>query len=276
MIDRMFRTLFALAAILLIAATGPLQVTGQLLAYQDGYVFFTTGDGFRVAPNVTILDETTHKPFDRAPLPRDYARAVFDTAGTVVEIDIAHKPYPVLPLSDDVQAFAVTASTPYPNPELGPQTSSEMVSANGVVQTFSGKPVLVTITVQVPPDTPPAAQIFISTDQSSWNPQAIQMDRIDALHYRIVRRIDSGTILHYVYTRGSLQTEERGENNLDVKPRQVIIGDADARAINDVVYNWADFIPGNNQVIQPGVVPTPYNPAPFPNLPSGIRTPAPR
>ena len=79
--------------------------------------FSPPDDGFRLAPNVVILDEQTKQPATRAPKPRDYARAVFNDAGQVVEIDLSDKPYPVGPLPDDVQAFAVTASSPYPNPE---------------------------------------------------------------------------------------------------------------------------------------------------------------
>ena len=74
-----------LCTLVLVAAAAPVTITGQLLAYQDGFVFFTTGDGFRVAPNVTILDEQTKQPAKHAPVPRDYARAVFNDSGQVVE-----------------------------------------------------------------------------------------------------------------------------------------------------------------------------------------------
>jgi hypothetical protein len=51
----MTRRIFSLAAlaltVVLVAANSSIVVSGQLLAYQDGFVFFTTGDGFRVAPN---------------------------------------------------------------------------------------------------------------------------------------------------------------------------------------------------------------------------------
>jgi hypothetical protein len=259
-------------ALVLIAATAPVTITGQLLAYQDGFVFFTTGDGFRVAPNVTILDEQTKQPATRAPVPRDYARAVFNDSGQVVEIDLSSKPYPVGPLPDAAQAFAVTASSPYPNPELaGPVHST----ANGVPITFTGKQVLVKFQVQVPPNTPLTAQIYIATDVSGWNPQAIQMDRVDALHFAVVRRMASGTALYYLYTRGSLQTQERGPNGLALRPRELIVNDSDTNSTNSVVAAWADGNSTNVILQQPSVFPTPYNPAPFPNLPSGVRTPSP-
>jgi hypothetical protein len=261
----------AMLALLLIAASAPIAITGQLLAYQGGFVFFTTGDGFRVAPNIAILNHKTMKPTTEKPRARLYARAVFNAAGQVTELDLSHAPLPVEPLPPYVQNFAVTASKPYPNPELGQIATTY----NGIPITFTGKKVLVQITVQVPPTTPMNAQIFIATDVSGWNPQAIEMDRIDALHFRITRRIASGTIWHYLFTRGSLQTEERAENGLDRKPRLLIVTDADVRDVDDIVYSWADQASGGI-TSQPDAIPTPYNPVPFPNLPSGYPTPHPK
>ncbi|HTV93822.1 MAG TPA: hypothetical protein VMG98_13990 [Verrucomicrobiae bacterium] len=260
-----------LCAFILVAAVAPVTITGQLLAYQDGFVFFTTGDGFRLAPSVTILDEQTKQPAKRPPTARDYARAVFNDAGEVVEIDLSDKPYPVGPLPESAEAFAVTASSPYPNPELAapPQTTS-----NGVAETFSGKLVLVKFQVQVPPSTPINAEVFIATDVSGWNPQAIQMDRVDALHFSVIRRMASGTVLHFLYTRGTLQTEEVGPNGLSLKPRTLIVNDSDTNSTNSIVAQWADAN-SNNILQQPSVFPTPYNPAPFPNLPNGVHTPQP-
>jgi hypothetical protein len=260
-----------LAALILLAAAAPLSVTGQLLAYQDGFVFFTTGDGFRLAPNVAILDDETKTPSKVQPVARDYARAVFNDAGQIVEIDLSRKPLPVGPFPDTVHAFAVTASTPYPNPDLG---APELTSSNGVKETFSGKPVLVKFQVQVPASTPLNAQVFIATDASGWNPQAIQMDRVDALHFVAVRRMASGTILHFLYTRGTLQTEEVGPNGLSLRPHQLVVTDSDTNNTNNVIAAWADAS-ASNLLSQPSVFPTPYNPAPFPNLPNGTRTPHP-
>jgi hypothetical protein len=262
-----------LLAALLLGTNAPIAITGQLLAYQDGYVFFTTGDGFRVAPSVEILDDKTRLPTSQRPAPREYARAVFSDTGEVTELDLSKVPLPVGPLPPGVEHFAVALSTPYPNPDLAPSQPTT-AAFGGIPQTYSGRPVLVTITVQVPPNTPPASQIFITTDTSGWNPQAIAMDRVDTLHFRITRKIDSGTVLHYLYTRGSLQNEERAQNGLEPKPRSLIVGDADVRAVSDTVYSWADQTTNGSQV-QPDVLPTPFNPAPFPNLPQGFPTPHP-
>lgn len=270
------RRLFAIASALVILGAAPaVSITGQLLAYQQGFVFFTNGNGFKVAPDVRILDNTTKAVSAAQPKPRVYARAVFNDSGQVVELDLSKTPLPLEPLSPEVQSYVVAASPSYPNPDLAPSKTVGLTS-NGVPQTFSGKMVLLNITVQVPPTTPLNSQIYMATDTTSWNPQAIQMDRIDALHFRIVRRFASGTILHYIYTRGSSQTEERAENGLDTPGHAIVVTDADVRAVNDIVYRWADQSSANGTQIQPDVVPTPYNPAPFPNLPRGIATPHPR
>jgi hypothetical protein len=260
-------------AVLLLAANAPVAMTGQLLAYQNGFVFFTTGDGFRVSPSVKILDIKTQQPTSEIPRARGYARAVFDESGAVAELDLSKA---ALPFSTPPEArkFAVTASPFYPNPELVPQGAPSNLPAGAGSIAGSGRPVLVTITVQVPPATPATASIYMATDTSGWNAQAIQLDRVDALHFRISRRIASGTVLHYFYTRGSLQSEEVAENGLSRAPRAMVLGDADVRAVNDVVYGWADATT-YGQASQPDAIPTPYNPAPFPNLPAGEPTPHP-
>jgi hypothetical protein len=264
-----------LATILLAVNGASATFTGQLLAYQGGYVFFTTGDGFRVAPNIAILDDATRKPTSMRPAPRLYARANFDDKGTVTELDLSQSALPVEPLPDNVRQFAVQLSPQVPNPELSGSAANAISNIATAGRTFSGKPVLVVITVQVPPSTPPTAEIYLTTDTTGWNAQAIQLDRIDALHFRVTRKIASGTVMRYLYTRGSFQSEERAENGLDRTPREVVIGDADVRAINDIVYNWADQSTGG-VTSQPLAIPTPFNPAPFPNLPSGAPTPHPR
>ena len=95
MIKRTFASLGILAlCFTLMAAAGPIVATGQLLAYQDGYVFFTTGDAFHVAPNVVIHDAVSGGPTTIVPGPRIYARATFDPSGTVTELDLSRRPLP--------------------------------------------------------------------------------------------------------------------------------------------------------------------------------------
>ena len=53
--------------------------------------------------------------------------------------------------------------------------------------------------------------VYISTDASGWNPQAIKMDRIDGQRYRAVRRFASGTKFAFRVTRGSWNSVELGQ-----------------------------------------------------------------
>ena len=135
-------TVIALAVVL-IAATGSVVVSGQLLAYQGGYVFFTTGDGFHVASNVVIRDAKTGGPTSLVPGPRIWARATFDPSGTVTELDLSRDPLPPEGSFADVARFAVALSTPVPNPDLLRALETPVPGSNvPPVQQFSGKPVL--------------------------------------------------------------------------------------------------------------------------------------
>jgi hypothetical protein len=271
MMRRSIPPLVALLAIALMAAGTNIVVSGQLLAYQGGYVFFTTGDGFHVAPNVVIKDAQTNGPTTIAPAPRVWARATFAASGTVTELDLSRKPLPQEGSFADVARFAVTLSPTVPNPDLLPPSPAPGQTV-AVRQTFSGRPVLVTFTVQVPPNTSFTATVYMTTDASGWNAQAIPMDRIDALHYQITRRLNSGTIFRYLYDRGSFQSVEVAQNGLQRAPRRIVVSDADVRGVADTVYAWIDSVNGGyNQ--SPTGLPTPYNPAPFPNLPPGVGPP---
>jgi hypothetical protein len=275
---RALALLAAALAVALVAAAPTVVVSGQLLAFESGYVFFTTGDGFRVAHDLVIRDAKTGGATAIRPAPRVWARATFDASGTVTELDLSRDPLPPQGSFDDVTHFAVALSSPVPNPDLlayaptPPPNEPEEVAA---AQHFSGRPVLVTFIVQVPPYTPFTASIYIATDASGWNAQAIPMDRVDALHYQITRRFNSGTTFRYLYDRGSLQTQEIAQNGLAHPPRNLIVTDADVRVIRDTVTGWQDSAPGAVNQPQPQIMPTPYNPAPFPNLPTCLPAPEP-
>jgi hypothetical protein len=263
-------------AVVLLAASSSIVVTGQLLAYQGGFVFFTTGDGFRVAHDVVIRDAKTGAATTIAPAPRVWARATFDATGTVTELDLSRAALPPEGSFADVARFAVALSSPVPNPDLlraveTPEPGASVAS----IQNFSGKPVLVTFIVQVPPNTALTASVYITTDNSGWNAQAIPMDRVDTLHYEITRRYNSGTIFRYLYDRGTLQAQEIAQNGLQRTPRMLVVTNADVRVIRDTVYGWQDSVPGGVNQLQPQIMPTPYNPAPFPNLPTSVPPPQP-
>lgn len=91
---RLLSVAIATLAIALVAAGPSVVVSGQLLAYQEGYVFFTTGDGFRVAHDIVIRDAKTGAATPIHPAPRIWARATFDSTGTVTELDLSRDPLP--------------------------------------------------------------------------------------------------------------------------------------------------------------------------------------
>lgn len=258
---------FVLSAIVLLGAAGAAQgpvVTAQLLDYEKGFVFFTTGDGFRVAPDAAIVNGPA--------LARRYARVTFDASGTVTKIEVSKTK---LPADGDLSAlhrYAIALSPPQPNPDL----AQPIGALNRCSRTRAGRMVALSITVQVPPTTGLTENVYMTSDQSGWNYQAYRLDRIDALHYRTELRLLSGTQMHVLFDRGSAQSVQVQENGIDQEPYMLCIGDEDAQAFTRTVYRWADENSGNGIQAVPQAMPTPYNPAPFPNLPQPPRpTPLP-
>ena len=127
-----------------------------------------------------------------------------------------------------------------------------------------------TFYVQVPPATPLTDSVYITTDASGWVANAMKMDRIDALHYRLTRTYASGTKFAYRYTRGSWTSVEVGEDGLQDDPHQFFVPEVDAKRLTDVVYRWSDQNPSQPQV-GPDSIPTPFNPNPFGGLPTTVR-----
>lgn len=246
-----------LGALLLCIATGAASgtvVTAQILDYEKGYVFFTTGDGFKVAPNVVIVNGPV--------IPPRYARVTFDAAGTVTKIEVSRTKLPPEGDLASIHRYVIALSPPQPNPDLAQPPKGGLCG-----RTQGGKRVLVAITVEVPPSTRLTDSVYMTTDQSGWNAQAYKLDRVDALHYRTVMMLNSGTELHVLFDRGSTQSIQVGENGIEQKPFLLCIGDSDVQAWNARVYRWGDETAAGTLPV-PQTMPTPYNPAPFPNLPT--------
>ena len=239
-----------------------------MLDLRNGYAYFTTADAFKTSPQLRIVDYDTGGPTALVPAPRIYARATLDPAsGAIVELALTKRH-----LATDAayqqayaraHAFVAAGSPTVAAPELNNQVR------------VTGRRVAVTFYVQVPPTTPLTDSVYLTTDASGWVANAMKMDRIDALHYSITRRYPSGTIFHYLYDRGSLQSEEIAQNGLSRAPRNFVVPDADVRTVSDTVSAWQDQVPGSINQQQPQIMPTPYNPAPFPNLPPGLPPPEP-
>lgn len=236
------------------AASQTTVVTAQILDYEKGYVFFTTGDGFKVAPNVVIVNGP--------PVPPRYARVTFAADGTVTRIEVSQTKLPPEGDLADVHRYAVVLSSPQPNPDLAP-----VVHGDRCTKTTAGKLVSISVTIQVPPSTALTDNVYMTSDQSGWNAQAYKLDRIDALHYRTMLKMLSGTVLHVLFDRGSTQSIQVGQDGIEQAPYLLCIADEDAQAFTRTVYRWGDETSAGSIPV-PQSTPTPYNPAPFPNLPS--------
>jgi hypothetical protein len=232
--------------------------SGQILDLRGGFVFFTTGDGFRLDPTYRVVDAVTKQATTIPAATRTYASASFDQNGHVVELALSRKPLAQEASYGDIRRFAVALSSPYPNPDLAVSPDN---SANGN-EHYTGRTVLVRFTVQVPIGTPLADDVYISTDQSLWDPMAIKLQRIDALHYRIDHSYPSGTKLFYRYTRGTWRSSERGRDGLEEPPRKFVVPESDTKNRNDVVYHWSDENQGSSQNFV-NAIPTPFNQSPF-------------
>ena len=229
----------------------PISFTGQLLDVRNGYVYFTTGDAFKLVDAARIADYDTGRPTTVRPAPKMFARAILDPkTHEVVELDITTRRLAPDNAYADAKQFVIVKSTPEPAPEI-------------VGQKITGKLVPVVFVVQVPPNTPLNADVYISTDASGWNAQAIKLDRVDGQHYRASFQFATGTRFAFRVTRGTWQQEEVGENGLEPSPHPFFVREVDAQFARVTVYAWSDQRANQTQP-QPGAIPTPFNPNPFP------------
>jgi hypothetical protein len=251
------------------APAGTLQTfAGQILDERSGFVFFTSGDGFRLGPNVKIEDAFTGGPTKLVPATRIYARATFDAAGNVIDLALSGRKLPDDSTYDDAKvaviahAYRVALSPEVANPELSNPNPANAGNPDG--RGFTGGNVRVVFLVEVPPKTPFGDQVYIATDKSGWSATAIRMDRVDTLHYRVSIDQPSGAKLYYKYTRGSWRSAERGDNGIEGKPRLLSVMNLDVQTKRDTVASWGDE--DQNAPDLGGGVPTPFNPIPF-NVP---------
>ncbi len=225
--------------------------TGQLLDVRGGFVYFTTGDAFPIIDAYRVIDYFTGQPTSVAPRAKMFAKATFDPATKkIIELAITTRRLQTSQNLGEASAFVVAGSKFVEAPELRGQL-------------LTGKQVAVTFEVTVPPTTALTDQIYISTDVSQWNATAIKLDRIDAYKYRAQRFFASGTKFAYRVTRGTWNSVERGEDNLDAPPHQFFVREVDALAARVTVYHWSDERGGTSQGAGPDSIPTPFNPSPF-------------
>ena len=213
----------------------PLEVNGQVIDIERGFIVFTSGDALRLAPNAALLDDATGATLTNAPAPGIFALASIDTAsGMVTSVRFSHKPLSQgTSITQIPRQYVVQASPPQGNPELEPPKPKYTSKLS--------TDTLVRITVQVPPNTPFTDDVFMTTDTSGWNPQAVKMQRQDAIHFFIELRLRTGTDFHFLFTRGSWNSAERDRNGLERAARDLYIEGSDALAVDATVYRWADI-----------------------------------
>jgi hypothetical protein len=225
--------------------------TNRLLDMQGGFAFYSSGDSFHVAPDAKITDAATGAPFIGDDVTGLYAKTTFSPDGIITAIVLSKKALP-LDAPEPVQQYAVRLSTTVPNPDLK--------GAEG----FTGAPVLVSFIVQVPISTSFTDTIYMSTEASRWDPMETRMDRVDALHYRITRYINSGTHVVYRFTRGTWRSAERGRDGLEDAPHSFIVRNLDVAQRNDTVYHWSDEdVNAGAAPVGPDSIPTPFSGGPF-------------
>ena len=232
--------LAALAAALTIAWTAPAgaqqTASGTFLALQGGYLFLTTGKSYPALPNATVKDAAGAVAAGPPPFGATVSLAL-DATGHVQTITLA------------------ATSTSSKAPAAGP----------------TPRAVGITFTVRVPETTGLNDVVYLTSGESNWNPLAVRMDRVDAQHFRATITVTPGAHFRYLYTRGNSPTLERGANGLERVPRILTVADEGPHLIDDTVEHWGDEL-GTGLLPAPQSTPTPYNPAPFPNLP--VTTPA--
>jgi hypothetical protein len=238
-----------------------LTYTGQILDVRNDYVYFTTGDAFATVDPLRIVSYETGAITTIPPTTKMYAKATFDqTTHKIIELAISTKRLPVGQTTSALSGFVIAKSQ---------KTAAEELAGG---QRITGRQVAVTFEINAPPATNITDELYIATDAGGWNPTEIKLDRVDAYRYRAQRYYASGTRFSYRVTRGSWNSVERGEDNLDSPPHQFFVREVDAMAARVTVYHWSDENPAHPQA-GPNAIPTPYNSNPFGGGPGGITVP---
>lgn len=217
------------------SSPAPLVASGQVVDLERGYIVFATGDAFKLDPAVRIVDGRTGVAPSYPIAPGIFASITIDPA-TALVTDVRTSLDPLaegMPIAQIPRVLVSAASSPRPNPDLAPPPATFRSQLSSAVR--------VTIDVEVPPETPLGDDIYITTDSSGWNAQAIKMQRVNGRHFRIQVDLKGGTQFRYLFTRGSWQTVERARSGLARDPRTLFVPGGDSMVLDATVYRWADI-----------------------------------
>ena len=209
--------------------------SGQIVDLERGYIVFATGDAFKLDPKVRVTDDKTGAAPSYAIVPGVFASITIDQS-TALVTDIRTSLDPLVEgvrMGQIPRALVSVASSPKPNPDLAPPPETLHSQLSSAVR--------VTIDVEVPPETPLTDDIYITTDSSGWNAQAIKMQRVNGRHFRIQVDLKGGTQFRYLFTRGSWQSVERARSGLARDPRTLYVPGGDSMVLDATVYRWADI-----------------------------------
>ena len=198
-------------------------VHGQILTIGHGYLVFTTGDALRLRKGTVVPKGTTTGSLVRATIDQ-LTRDV-----KAIELE------PRITLAGEVEAAGLGREFVVKAP--GAAAAETAKPEAPVVD--SGQLVNVTLSVNVPANTPIGQDIYISTDRSSFSPAEIRLQEIDSRHYTTGLSLPLGSRLRYQYTRGSNATVERERNGDASKPHEFVV--APNEKIEDTVPRWADL-----------------------------------
>jgi hypothetical protein len=217
-----FAVLLAAASAPARAATdGQLIVRGQILTIDAQYLVFTTGDAVRLGAATPPADPR------RSLLGRPVRVVIDEQSHAIVSIELD----PGAPKPGEIDAGAL----PRDQVAVDPRTAQTKAFAGG--GTLAGA-VTATIEVRVPDDTPPTDDVYLSTERTNYNAAELRMNRVDARRWTISLQLPAGTVLHYIFTRGSYATVERQRGGGIMTPR-ALTAVPSAKA-EDVVARWAD------------------------------------
>jgi hypothetical protein len=196
-------------------------VVGQVLALQDGYLLFTTGDALRVLPDASVPEHLRLGALVRVrldPAAHAVAAIAYAHGGVPGDIDAEHVP------REYVVASPKSLRTEPPAGDAGASSAASAAT--------------VTIDLRVPDSTPPTDDVYLATDRSNFSAAEVRMLRIDAQHFSASLRLAVGTQLRYEFSRGNFTSIERDKLGGIVEPRTI-----DVRGnvtVHDAVARWAD------------------------------------